>query len=224
MTLDEEKNTPAGLNDIHASTQAPSPGHPQEDATVDETLPLHSECVVNGDSSTVFLEKDASADDIREYLSQILVSKYRVGIDEARRVALKWGAGTVRELKQYPPHMFLELFGPENGWLLYKQVKMGVAEQENKNSKSSNRDHAIISLILFAMSETAGTSLVLSEAGGFMFVLGLVLIIVVGMFFLFITLALFFESSPEEKAENELRLAMSSPQPPVHTSNHREAC
>jgi hypothetical protein len=43
--------------------------------------------------------------------------------DQARDVASRWKLGTGQELRDYPAIMFLDIFGKEEGFVTYREVK-----------------------------------------------------------------------------------------------------
>lgn len=73
---------------------------------------------------------DVRPAEIRERLARILITKRGVKADEANRVVAPWTIGTGVELRQYGAIMYLDLFGPEYGWILYREVKMGVRKEK----------------------------------------------------------------------------------------------
>jgi hypothetical protein len=79
-------------------------------------------------------EVAATADQIRDFLVHLLTSKRNLALDHARRVASKWTIGNGKELRSYPPSMYLDIFGREDGWIVYKEVKTCIirAEQSKK--------------------------------------------------------------------------------------------
>lgn len=83
-------------------------------------------------------EKTATADQIRDFLVHLLTSKRGLALDHARRIASKWTIGNGKELRSYPPSMYLDIFGREDGWVVYKEVKTCIirAEQSKKTELS----------------------------------------------------------------------------------------
>lgn len=83
-------------------------------------------------------ETTATADQIRDFLVHLLTSKRGLALDHARRIASKWTIGNGKELRSYPPSMYLDIFGREDGWVVYKEVKTCIirAEQSMKTEMS----------------------------------------------------------------------------------------
>lgn len=73
---------------------------------------------------------DAKPAEIREYLARLLVVKRELPYDEAGRVVAAWKIGNGSELRQYGAAMYLDLFGLEHGWILYREVKMSVRKEK----------------------------------------------------------------------------------------------
>lgn len=102
-----------------------SPGDEPLNGHDEESLPLYSSHFDIVEPETLKLpEMDAPPDEVRDFLIQLLAGRRRLPVDHARRTASKWTTGSGRELRKYSPTMFLTMFGAEDGWLLYKEVKM----------------------------------------------------------------------------------------------------
>jgi hypothetical protein len=98
----------------------------------DETLPLYEERERYNASELQPPEDKATPDEVRDFLVQVMQVR-GIGIDHARRIAGRWTLGTGRELKSYTVAMYRDVFGPEDGWVVYKDVKtMYYAEEKEK--------------------------------------------------------------------------------------------
>lgn len=73
---------------------------------------------------------DARPAEIRDSLARLLITKRGVKAGEANRIVAPWQIGSGMELRQYGAVMYLELFGSEYGWILYREVKMGVRKEK----------------------------------------------------------------------------------------------
>jgi hypothetical protein len=71
----------------------------------------------------------AKPTEIREYLTRLLADKHGLQEDEANRVVAGWKIGSGRELRQYGAAMYLDIFGREHGWILFREVKMSVRRE-----------------------------------------------------------------------------------------------
>lgn len=98
--------------------------HPVQD---EESLPLYSNLEYDETTLSTPLalpEATATPDVVREFLVRILVNQRSLPVDQARRIAARWNMGSGRELWIYSPAMYNTIFGPEDGWVLYKDVKV----------------------------------------------------------------------------------------------------
>ena len=59
-----------------------------------------------------------------------------VSIDHARRVASRWTLGTGRELRSYPVAIYGDIFGPEDGWAVCKEIKVLVYKEQKVKDAS----------------------------------------------------------------------------------------
>lgn len=82
-------------------------------------------------------DEDATPDKVRDYLVQLLVAKRSLATDHAQCIADRWTIGTGKELRSYTPDMYFEVFGREDGWHEYKEVKLHIYQEESETSKAS---------------------------------------------------------------------------------------
>jgi len=112
------------------------PRSPSKTSLAEEPLLPTYEQFQSTDAATVetLPETTATADQIRDFLVHHLTSKRGLAPDHARRIASKWTIGNGKELRSYPPSMYLDIFGREDGWVVYKEVKTCIirAEQNKK--------------------------------------------------------------------------------------------
>ena len=85
-------------------------------------------------SQPIIPEPDALPNDIREFLTEILSVSRGLSREHASTIADKWRLGTGRELRDYPPKMYLEIFGPEEGWCVYREVKSRLLSMKNQRA------------------------------------------------------------------------------------------
>jgi hypothetical protein len=84
-------------------------------------------------------DTSATADQIRDFLVHLLTSKRGLALDHARRIASKWTIGNGKELRSYPPSMYLDIFGREDGWVVYKEVKICIIQSEQSKKAELSR-------------------------------------------------------------------------------------
>lgn len=103
----------------------------------EESLPLYSE--VGGapkEGPTSVPEATATPDEVRDFFKSLIVAKRQdVNGQGAETIAAKWTRGSGKELKTYPPAMYLKIFGPEDGWFLYKETKLIERTKSEKDMK-----------------------------------------------------------------------------------------
>jgi len=83
-------------------------------------------------------ESTATADQIRDFVVHLLTTKRGLALDHARRIASKWTIGNGKELRSWPPSMYLDIFGREDGWVVYKEVKLCIAHDEQSKKPSTS--------------------------------------------------------------------------------------
>ena len=73
---------------------------------------------------------DVTPAEIRENLARLLVRKRGLDENAASHIVQSWTIGSGLELRQYGAIMYLDLFGLEHGWILYREVKIGVRKEK----------------------------------------------------------------------------------------------
>ena len=97
----------------------------------EEHLPVYQRSEQAG--SNILPASQAPAEEVRQFIIHVLVSRRQLSLDDARRVAARWNAGAGLELRTYSPSMYLEVFGSEHGWILYKELRPIIdAESQGK--------------------------------------------------------------------------------------------
>jgi hypothetical protein len=74
----------------------------------------------------------ATPAEIAHFLLHLLISTEATSLDQGRRVTARWTKGTGQEILSYPAVMYFEIFGTEDGWIVYRKVKMAVHIQKSK--------------------------------------------------------------------------------------------
>jgi hypothetical protein len=124
---------------LSSSNMASSPpASPSKTSFAEEPLLPTYEQFQSTDAATFEVPPDptATADEIRDFVVHLLTAKRGLALDHARRIAAKWTIGNGKELRSYPPSMFLDIFGREDGWVVYKEVKLCIMQDER--SKKPN--------------------------------------------------------------------------------------
>ncbi|CAD0081666.1 unnamed protein product [Aureobasidium vineae] len=103
-----------------------------------EGLPLYSDISVASPSDLTAPGEKATPDEVRDFLVQLLIKNRGLHPDHARRVAAKWTLGTGRELTTYPPLLYAEIFGLEDAWMVYKEAKLFIRTEKNKDTPNGS--------------------------------------------------------------------------------------
>lgn len=90
-------------------------------------------------ASDTLPEETATPDQIRHFLVQLLTAKRRISFDHASRIASKWTISSGKELRSYPFLMYTEIFGREDGYIVYKEVKTIVYQAEIDEKKEKRK-------------------------------------------------------------------------------------
>lgn len=91
------------------------------------------QCSEHADPNTLPASQ-ASPEDVRQFIISVLVSRRQLPIDYARYVAARWHIGSGLELRTYPASMYSELFGSEDGWIIYKEIKPMIDGESQKKA------------------------------------------------------------------------------------------
>jgi hypothetical protein len=113
-----------------------SPELPED--TQQETLPLYQEFQLQYPDAEAHTVPPSSAtpDEVRDYLASLLRKRHDLPDDQVRSlrcVISQWTIGTGRELRIYTAQMYLNIFGSEYGWTLYRDVRLELHRTVPKN-------------------------------------------------------------------------------------------
>lgn len=89
------------------------------------SVPLHTD----SDSELLshvpaFPSTRAPPDEIRDFLAHQLITARGLPEAHVQAVVARWKVGSGLELRQYGAGMFLEVFGREDGWVIFREVKV----------------------------------------------------------------------------------------------------
>lgn len=101
-----------------------------DDRTNNESLPLYTNLTITSPIELTAPSDKATADEVRSFLTQLLIQNRALHPDHARRIASKWNLGTGRELISYTPTLYAEIFGLEDAWMVYKEAKVFILTQQ----------------------------------------------------------------------------------------------
>ncbi|GAB7360126.1 hypothetical protein MBLNU230_g7889t1 [Neophaeotheca triangularis] len=113
----------------------------------EEMLPLYTESHIQREADGSIKPPDAKAtpDQVRDFIVELLTTKRSLHIDHARRVAAKWTMGNGQEMLSYPPSMYRDIFGFEDGWIVYKEIHTVL----HKSGATSRKSSAICAVAFF---------------------------------------------------------------------------
>jgi hypothetical protein len=96
----------------------------QNSGTKDENLPVNDEFEHSLADEDALLSTRATPDQVRYFLTHLLINKRDLPLDHVRRAVARWRIGTGLELRSYSPAMYLDIFGREDGWVIYQEVRL----------------------------------------------------------------------------------------------------
>lgn len=99
---------------------------------LEEGLPLYAELQYTESQSDVVPHAKASPMGVSEFLIHLLTDSRDMSTDGARRLAALWTKGTGQELRSYSPAMYFEIFGTEDGWIVYREVHLAIHREKSR--------------------------------------------------------------------------------------------
>ena len=78
--------------------------------------------------------RKATPEEIRTFLAALLTAQNSQFADDTTKceeIVSDWKIGGGVEMRQYGPAMYLEMFGREYGWILYREVRMSIRKESN---------------------------------------------------------------------------------------------
>lgn len=127
-----------------------------EPATDDEAAsPLYN--ASRDVSKPQLIDATASPAEVREFITQLLTATRGCTEEHAAGIAAKWALGTGHELlNTYPPQMYREIFGNEDGWVTYREVILLKYETSHpeKNQRTKGCEHNLSMILLHRMTDS----------------------------------------------------------------------
>ncbi|CAK4027684.1 Hypothetical predicted protein [Lecanosticta acicola] len=173
----------------------------------EEGLPLYSEYrSPEEDADCKPPSNAASPAEVRAFFRSLLVSHCHYTPAHAESTSALWTRGSGRELRSYPPAMYLTIFGAEDGWILYRETKMAL-HREARTAEKARKRYLITTPILILW--TLCMVPVILYVTIVPLVLSAVLSSIVAILWLLIASAIhFLEPRMEDQIENELKRCM----------------
>lgn len=112
--------------------QSASPRKLSLEDGADEHLPLYEEFQHSEGQGDELPNKKATPMEVSDFLTHLLINSRGMSTDGARRVAALWTRGTGQELRSFPPAMFFEIFGKEDGWIVFREVHLAIHREKSK--------------------------------------------------------------------------------------------
>jgi hypothetical protein len=70
----------------------------------------------------------AKPDKVRNFISHLL-EKRGVPEEHLQKVVRLWTSGSGQEMRSYDPAMYLDIFGCQDGWVIYREVRLRIHEE-----------------------------------------------------------------------------------------------
>ena len=99
---------------------------------LEEGLPLYAELQYTEALPDLLPHAKASPIEVSDFLAYLLTDSRHMSTDGARRLAALWTKGTGQELRSYSPAMYFEIFGKEDGWIVYREVHLALHREESR--------------------------------------------------------------------------------------------
>lgn len=99
---------------------------------LEEGLPLCAELQYTETLPNLLPHAKASPMEVSDFLTYLLTDARHMSTEGARRVAALWTKGTGQELRSYSPAMYFEIFGKEDGWIVYREAHLALHREEQR--------------------------------------------------------------------------------------------
>ena len=106
-----------------------------EDIDNGEELPLYENFQPTSSGLLAIPGTRATPEEVRNFVAQLLIEKRGLSVEDARSVACKWTRGSGQDLIDYPPGMYLDIFGHEDGYMVYKELHLFNRQNERDRGK-----------------------------------------------------------------------------------------
>jgi len=159
----------------------------------EEMLPLYTESHIHreADDPMKAPNEDATPDQVRDFIFELLTTKRNLHVDHARRIAAKWTIGNGKEMRTYPPSMYGKIFGFEDGWIVYKEVHVALCMAIRKKSRAKAveiRGIVLLAIWFLAAGLLIGLTDTFLYAGVVMIIIGCVPLVLMGIAFVYLLL------------------------------------
>jgi transglutaminase-like putative cysteine protease len=83
-------------------------------------------------SNTTIPPPNATSNEVREFLISELTTKHDLPSDQVQSLVRRWTVGRGHELRSYPAAAYLDLFGRDVGWVLYRDIQLEIYRTRRK--------------------------------------------------------------------------------------------
>ncbi|KAL2871442.1 uncharacterized protein BJX67DRAFT_342244 [Aspergillus lucknowensis] len=77
---------------------------------------------------------NAPADQVRAYITQLLITKHHVAPDAAEKYAGKWEIGAFSQLASAPQNTIQRIFGDNAGWCIYNGMREDLFKAQDRKT------------------------------------------------------------------------------------------
>lgn len=103
---------------------------PQDPVDDDESFPLFENL------GSIQIDKvpagSTTSAEVRDYLTAVLKIRHHLPDDQAQRLISRWTMGRGFELRSYTAQMYLDIFGRDVGWVLYRDIQLEIYRTRRK--------------------------------------------------------------------------------------------
>jgi hypothetical protein len=113
---------------------------------LEERLPLYTQLQCTEGQTDRLPHAKASPMEVSDFLVHLLTESRDMSTDDARRLAALWSKGTGQELRSYSPVMYFDIFGKEDGWIVYREVHLALHREKSKKFwyTYGNREYRLV--------------------------------------------------------------------------------
>lgn len=102
------------------------------ESSSDENMPLYEKPQSADVQLNTIPPPNATSTEIREYLASVLKTKHGLSHDQVQRLVARWTVGRGYELRSYTAQMYLDIFGRDVGWVLYRDIQLEIFRTRRK--------------------------------------------------------------------------------------------
>lgn len=128
---------------------------PQDPVDDDESFPLYENL------ESIQVDKvpagNATSAEVRDYLTAVLKIKHQLPDDRTQHLVSRWTVGRGYELRSYTAQMYLDIFGRDVGWVLYRDIQLEIYRRQPKTFWETRGQCKSYTLSQTAVDRTMGS-------------------------------------------------------------------